>query len=135
VFISFHPEATRHAEELASSLRTRDEQMGVFFGGDHDAIPAALAGCELVVVLASQDCGQPSDGGATSTYDQLVFVRNTGKPLFLVKMCDQFGEAMTKLFLPSGMLYMLWRPHTRIPWNLENHVMGKLNALQVCSRA
>jgi hypothetical protein len=134
VFISYHPEATRHAEALAAGLRARHADMGVFCGGNHDAIPAALAGCELVVVLASRNYGHPADGGGpTSTYDQLVFVRNTSKPLFLVKVDEEeYSSAATKLFLPSTLVYFDWDPELEQSCSLlTDEIADSLRALQV----
>ena len=49
-------------------------------------------------------------GTLISTKKELEYAITTEKPMFLIKMCDEFLEDVAKLHLHAGIAYKEWNP-------------------------
>ena len=72
-----------------------------------EVIFLALDSCRLAVLLASETYGARTT--SFSTYNELNFVIEEPKPFYLIKMCDKWEEATTRLKLGAGIKYKDWR--------------------------
>lgn len=78
-----------------------------------DAIIGALHASSLVVILGTATYGQKT-ASSFSTYHELNYIVDNKKPMFLVKMCEEFVEPFAKFHLPSAIAYYPWRPMTPV---------------------
>lgn len=94
-----------------------------------DAIIGALhAGC-LVVILGTATYGQKT-ASPFSTYQELTYIIDKKKPMFLVKMCKEFLEPYAQFHLPSTISFYRWLPATlaerqTVPTDLVDRVMAR----------
>ena len=74
-----------------------------------DAVVTALAHCDLAVILGTTTYGARTKSGF-STFEELRYIFEVGKPYFMVKMCNGFEEAEAEFRLPAGTTAAHWRP-------------------------
>jgi hypothetical protein len=119
VFISFRlSEAGSAAEHLKAALSLRNVTAFVAHvdssGNIAEDVSAALLDCELFVILGTANFGEETDV-QFSTFNELRMARQEMKPLFLIKMCDDFRVPMARFWLPESMPYVVWEPCTDVP--------------------
>jgi hypothetical protein len=92
---------------------------------------AALSSCQVFVVLGTRNFGEKTDIGF-STYNELEFACDEGKPLYLIKTFDQgdFIEEMTRFRLPKSLPYETWDPATK-PNAIVDGIVERLKRLGV----
>jgi hypothetical protein len=130
VFISFRIET---ASEQALQLKDALEAVGVSTyvcktrcGDDIlTEIGEAIADCELAVVLGTETFGEKT-GGFFSTWEELTAIKSEKKPIFLIKMCDQFRFPNVRFCFPSNIAYTEWLPYTDMPADLVEEILGKI---------
>lgn len=135
IFISLRfAEAMEEAKALKQKLEKR--KIRVFLcavpEGESlaDAIIMALHMSSLVLILGTPTYGQKTSS-PFSTYHELNYIVDNKKPMFLVKMCDEFLEPYAKFHLPSAISYYPWRPMTLaerqdVPEELIDRVLTRL---------
>ena len=109
IFISFKtaeslPEARVLANKLASvgvqSFLSQDDlQKGVDWRID---IARALDACTIFIALGSETYGSVGTS-SQGTWEELIFAKDKGKFLYVIKMCTKFKEPheLSKLQMPS----------------------------------
>jgi hypothetical protein len=114
-------------------LRDALEAVGVsawvpdsFFGGNLvEEVVAAVDECELVIVFGTDSFGTTTDS-ILSSRDDLQFALQSRKPIFLIKMCDEFTEPWTRAAL-QGVPRCEWIPHTTMPHYLIEDIKALLS--------
>jgi hypothetical protein len=133
VFVSYRlGEAATAAERLKAALEPRGitsfvSHLDSTGGNIAEDIVTALVGCDLFVILGTKSFGEKTDIGFSS-YAELGFACDEGKPLFLIKMFDQgdFTEPMTRFRLQSTIPFVLWPPGTAVPAEVIDGIAARL---------
>jgi hypothetical protein len=133
VFISLRfAEAETEARALKAALEARGITAflcAVAPGSDIAAqISNALDGCQLAIIMGTRTYGK-NTGVAFSTLKELRFIQDEPKPFFLVKMCERFEEAETRMRLDSAVSYFRWISERPISENIENMIARVLEKL------
>jgi len=119
IFLSFRfGEAMDEARELRNALRARGLYAYICEippGKDIvEAIVKKLSSARLVVILGTQTYG--CKGSVYfSTREELKFVIEEEKPIFLIKMCNRFQDEMTRFQLPDSMSFAWWTKGDPLP--------------------
>jgi hypothetical protein len=71
----------------------------------------ALIHCKLAVILGTRTYGRDTECGF-SAYDELRYIVEVKKPIFLIKMCQAFEEQYAVFRLPSSISHFSWQPAT-----------------------
>ena len=82
----------------------------------------------LVVILGTRTYGMKTSA-RYSTFEEMMFVHNENKPIFLVRMCDHFDSATTRFILTDSLRHVLWTPGTPMPNNLIDSIVNRLNGI------
>jgi hypothetical protein len=132
IFISLRfGEASREAEELQQQLTARGVRAficDVAPGGNlHTVIASAMDKCKLVIILASETYGRATNN-LFDTSKELAFVISENKPFFLIKMCDRWAEATTRMVLGATTMYTYWGAGEPMPDGMVDDVLSKLEA-------
>jgi hypothetical protein len=95
-----------------------------------NAVVTALTHCKLAVILGTKSYGKKTTSGF-STFEELRYIINEQKPLFLVKMCSEFDEAETRFRLSTDISYFQWQPSSKaereqLPPGLLERVLRRL---------
>lgn len=61
----------------------------------------------IVVIFGTEDYGEDT-GTGYSSYDELTYIRESRKPFFLIKMCENFKYASTQFRLPNSLMAARW---------------------------
>jgi WD40 repeat protein len=137
LFISFHfEEASEEADALNQALAIGGVPVLLCAeeaGGDvEEEIFSSVAGAPLVIVMGTKKYGQETASNF-STYHQLRFLVKKKKPIFLIKMCDDFEEPCARLQLPVSSTNFRWTPdpanRSKVPDGLVRQIKDKLAAL------
>ena len=92
-----------------------------------------IAKAEMVVILGTKTYGVDT-GAAFSTFQELEFIVNERKPMFLVKMCDRFETAHARFYLGGNIAHHAWMPQTEaeqqnVPDDLVDAIIHKFESL------
>jgi WD40 repeat protein len=137
LFISFHfEEASEEADALNQALAIGGVPVLLCAeeaGGDvEEEISSSVAGAPLVIVMGTKKYGQETASNF-STYHQLRFLVKKKKPIFLIKMCDDFEEPCARLQLPVSSTNFRWTPdpanRSKVPDGLVRQIKDKLAVL------
>jgi hypothetical protein len=93
----------------------------------------ALAGCKMVVILGTATYGRDT-GVGFSTFEELRFIYDEKKDIFLVKMCGRFEEVQTRFWIPKATMHFPWQPGTPLPDALVPRILKKLKSLTGISK-
>eukprot|EP00911_Craspedida_sp_UC1_P001797 UC1_evm1s1373 len=140
IFISLRfGEALDAAKGLKAALEARDRGLNVFLCNEQagadlmDAIVENISACKLAVVMGTLTYGAAGTT-AFSTKEELKFIVSRKKPMFLVKMCDDFEAPLAQFHLGDSVMYHLWRPRTMSskrspPSDLVDAILAKLRSV------
>ncbi|EOD04844.1 hypothetical protein EMIHUDRAFT_220626 [Emiliania huxleyi CCMP1516] len=137
IFVSLRlGEARRQALELKAAIEAERPGVKCFVSGNNpngeyidELICNALHNCRLVIIMGSRTYGLRTES-AFSTFQELQWILQTRKPLFLVKMCEgPFEVSTTQVKLGSNIKFRLWLPGTAMPEGLVNEGQGVLVAM------
>jgi hypothetical protein len=131
VFISLcFGEAMKEAKVLKAALEARGISAFLCAVPEGDSIASAVAdaidACRLVVVMGTQTYGKDT-GIGFSTFQELQFIIDEKKPMFLVKMCERFELSLTRLRLGGDICYAPWAVGAALPAGLVDRVIQKLD--------
>eukprot|EP00049_Salpingoeca_infusionum_P028123 m.36438 g.36438 ORF g.36438 m.36438 type:complete len:515 (-) comp9998_c1_seq2:63-1607(-) len=92
-----------------------------------------ISKCKLVVILGTRTYGMDT-GVGFSTFQELEFIINRKKPMFLVMMCEDFEEPMAQFHLGSSIMHHPWHPateqeQTNVPDELVSAIACKFQSL------
>jgi hypothetical protein len=95
------------AKELKAMIeRTRPDVM-CFLSGDNPngadlgrIITTALANAKMAIVMGSKTYGKKTESNF-STYNEMHFILSEKKPMFLLKMCEEWEEPQTRVMMAS----------------------------------
>jgi hypothetical protein len=134
VFISLqYGEAGAEARALRAALRTRgiityinDSESGVNMGKE---IAEELAACHLAVVMGSETYGVKG-GAINSTFKEMHMIMDEKEDeFFLIKMCDQFQEASTRLQFGPAVVSHEWMRGAAMPSDLVDKIVMRLRCI------
>jgi hypothetical protein len=77
-------------------------------------IVSKLVESRMVVIFGTEDYGMPGSVNF-STQEELQFIKDKKKPLYLIKMCDQFSSDVTSFHLPQPTPYFFLGVGSPIP--------------------
>jgi hypothetical protein len=130
VFISF-----RLAEALERALQLKEALNAVGVSayvcetrhGDNlvTEISHAIANCELAIILGSETFGEKTDGHY-STWEELTFIKDEQKPIFMIKMCERFKHPEVRFCFPKDILHFRWDPGMAMPDDLVEEILDKM---------
>eukprot|EP00056_Hartaetosiga_gracilis_P003428 m.63623 g.63623 ORF g.63623 m.63623 type:complete len:426 (+) comp11450_c0_seq1:72-1349(+) len=138
IFISLRfSEAITGAEALRDKLEKKG--LNVFLcavqaGGDiMDQIVKNIDACKLVVIMGTTTYGQETDA-PFSTCEELKFIMNEKKEMFLVKMCERFETPLARFHLGGNVAYYMWTPKTsskqkNVPSELVDAIVTKFSSI------
>lgn len=94
------------------------------------AVLTALTHCKLAVILGTRTYGKDT-GCGFSTYEELRYIVEVKKPIFLIKMCQAFEEQYAVFRLPSSISHFPWQPATdaerkQLPPGLVEKIVRRL---------
>ena len=122
-------EAMDEAEELKAAIQRARPVVSCFLsGGNPNAsdlgiiIPRALNGAKLAIVMGSKTYGKQTASNF-STYEEMQFILSEKKPMFLLKMCDDWEEAQTKVMIGSKK-YKPWQVGTPMPNGIVDEILA-----------
>ena len=124
-------EAMDQAKQVQEALR-RDHNVNAFIvateNGDNimDQIVAAISQAKMAILFGTVTYGKGT-AACFSTKEELQFVSDENKPFFLIKMCERFSEARTRMVLNNSVMYNLWLPGTPMPAELVQNIMDKFH--------
>ena len=96
-------------------------------GGDWKTeIAEMMAGCSVMIVLATATYGAPGTSAMLGTWEELQFGFSEQKQMCIVRMCDDFTEARTKMVL-SQRQAILWTDETTTTPKIVSDVQHKLS--------
>lgn len=135
VFISVRfAEGMKAAEALKAALERKGANTflcAVEAGGDiFEEIVDAISNCRLAVIVGTKTYGKQT-GSTFSTRDELKFIKQEKKPMFLIKMCDKFEESFARFTLGDGIAYYQWKPaneaaQSQLPNDMCDRIVAKL---------
>ena len=135
IFISLRfGEALRQAQMLKAALEEAGLSCFLCSVTEGDSIVSAVAenlvDAKLVVVLGTATYGQKT-ASSYSTYQEMAYFMEEKKPFFLIKMCDQFEEKMTRFFFNTTVSYYSWmeKDQEAVPKALVARIKEKLNSV------
>ena len=91
------------------------------------AISSAIDKCRLAVILASKTYGRATNE-LFDTRTELSFIISEKKPFYLIKMCERWEEATTRMVLGATTMYTTWLPGRSMPEHLVDNVIAKLQS-------
>ena len=92
-----------------------------------DQVAKKLDEAKLVLIFGCETYGVGTV--SFSTKEELQFVLSEKKPFFLIKMCDRFKEARTRMALHEGIMYTAWKHGEPIPETLVADIARRFNTL------
>lgn len=96
-------------------------------GSSRDNVEQHLNGAKMVVIFATDDYGEQTQS-VFSSHDELAFIKAAKKPVFLIKMCDEFTVETAKSSLPSP--NEGWELGERMPAGLIQTLLEKLERIE-----
>jgi hypothetical protein len=134
IFISFRfAEAEIEGRTLKAALQ--EQGVSTFLcdvpeGDDIAAIIAkALDQCKLVVILGTETYGMDT-GAGFSTFEELRFIKDEKKSVFLVKMCERFAAPETRLRISNSISRFNWEKGLDLPSTLVPRIIEKLSLIE-----
>jgi len=110
IFFSFRLEESRdEAKELQAMIERTRPGVKCFRSGDNPngadlgiIIPTALANAKMAIIMGSKTYGKKTESNF-STYEEMHFIlrEREEKPMFLLKMCEEWEEPQTRLMMGS----------------------------------
>lgn len=133
VFISYRfAEAKTVAVNLKSALDRRGVT-GIVIdanpGGDSsilDTVVRAIDESALFVILGTRTYGRKT-ASLSATRQEMLYALESRKPLFVVKMCDEYEEHVTRFLLDSSIPYYDFtgfQENTTIPEGLVDQIVS-----------
>lgn len=132
VFISYRfAEAKTVASKLKSALTHRGI-VGIVIDanpGDSsilDTVVNAIDNSSLFVILGTRTYGRKT-ASLSATRQEMVYALQTRKPLFVVKMCEEYEEHVTRFLLDSSIPYydmIDFSPDDEIPDDLVEKIVN-----------
>ena len=98
------------AEKLKAMIeRTRPGVKCFLSGGGRNpngtnigiVIPTALANAKMAIIMGSKTYGKKTENNNFSTYNEMQFILSENKPMFLLKMCEEWEEPQTRVMIGS----------------------------------
>jgi hypothetical protein len=136
IFISLrYAEARDESFALKKALENRLPAFKIFVCDEAagtnlmEVIVKNISSCRLAIVMGSRTYGQKT-ASAFSTFEELQYIKGKNKPMFLVKMCDEFASELADFALISTM-YEQWKPSNQFekenpPPGLVEKIVDKL---------
>mmetsp|Transcript_28719 Transcript_28719/g.73429 ORF Transcript_28719/g.73429 Transcript_28719/m.73429 type:complete len:196 (-) Transcript_28719:114-701(-) len=93
-----------------------------------EVVVQRLAAAKLVVIMGTKTYGAPGTVNF-STKQELEYILDQEKPFFLIKMCDNFEDEMTKFNLPKSTSYVPWEKGTPLPAGVVKSLIEKYKSL------
>eukprot|EP00286_Rhodomonas_abbreviata_P009190 CAMPEP_0181321532 /NCGR_PEP_ID=MMETSP1101-20121128/18742_1 /TAXON_ID=46948 /ORGANISM="Rhodomonas abbreviata, Strain Caron Lab Isolate" /LENGTH=418 /DNA_ID=CAMNT_0023429379 /DNA_START=58 /DNA_END=1315 /DNA_ORIENTATION=- len=134
VFISLrYVEASTEADLLKAELEKKGLKVYICDPNPGDdmleEISREIEGATLRVIMGSETFGEQTQS-TFSTYEELQSILRLHKQkkmgFFIVKMCDEFKVATTRVSLPSNLSYIKWSAGHPMPDNLVQILSDKL---------
>jgi hypothetical protein len=95
------------AKELKAMIERTRPGVKCFRSGDNPngadlgiIIPTALANAKMAIIMGSKTYGKKTESNF-STYNEMHFILSEKKPMFLLKMCDEWEEPQTRVMIGS----------------------------------
>jgi hypothetical protein len=64
------------------------------------AIPTALKNAKMAIIMGSKTYGKKTESNC-STFEEMHYILRKKKPMFLLKMCEEWEEPQTRLMMVS----------------------------------
>lgn len=96
-----------------------------------DDVVQSLKASKVVIIFATDDYGEQTQS-IYSSRSELVHVKETGKPFFLIKMCDEYKIETTKFLLPDTYAFIKWKVGDPMPTDLIPLLLQKLDLVTGC---
>jgi hypothetical protein len=118
IFFSFRlDEALIEAMELQAMIERTRPDVKCFLSGDNPTahpnganlgiiIPTAITNAKMAIVMGSKTYGKKTESNF-STYQEMQIILIEEKPMFLLKMCEEWEEPQTRLMM-SSRKYKRW---------------------------
>ncbi len=87
-------------------------------------VAESINDAELVLIFGTKTYGAPGTV-SFSTREELQFIKQTNKPFFLIKMCNEFEDPLTKFYLHDGIAYEAWNPNNPMPAGLIDKIVAR----------
>lgn len=129
-----HQAVMQHARNLRSDLTTKYGLDVVLLDNlvncDNisKAVSNGLSKAKLVVIFGTVDYGKETSVNF-STDGELQLALDDKVPLYLIKMCDNFEDANTRMRLPSSLLNIKWMPNEPRPLDIVDKIYAKFKTL------
>ena len=95
------------AKELQAMIERTRPYVRCFLSGTNPngsnlgiIIPTALANAKMAIVMGSETYGKKTESNF-STFEEMQLILSEEKPMFLLKMCEEWEEPQTKLMMGS----------------------------------
>jgi hypothetical protein len=100
-------ESMEEAKELKAIIERTRPGVKCFLSGDNPngadlgrIISTALANAKMAIIMGSETYGKKTESNF-STYEEMHFILSEKKPMFLLKMCEEWEEPQTRLMMVS----------------------------------
>jgi len=108
IFFSFRfEESMDEAVNLQAMIESTRPDVKCFRSGDNPngadlgiIIPTALANAKMAIIMGSKTYGKKTESNF-STFEEMQFILSENKPLFLLKMCEEWEEPQTRVMIGS----------------------------------
>jgi cobalamin-dependent methionine synthase I len=127
-------EGMKYAKQVRDALRKQKNLNAVIVevpeGNDIASVVAEMIdAAKLVLIFGTQTYGVGTV--SFSTKEELQFVMDDKKPFYLIKMCDKFSEARTRLMLHKGISYKYWniKNDDPMPEDLIDQIVAKYQSV------
>ncbi|CAE7660400.1 NXNL2, partial [Symbiodinium microadriaticum] len=88
-----------------------------------EQVAEKLNSAKMVLIFGTETYGTGTVN--FSTKEELQFLMDEKKPFFLIKMCEKFSVARTRLSLSNAVSYVKWNPGDPVPDNLISEIANK----------
>ena len=137
VFLSFRiREALREANLLKKALEALEAKNITVFLSDvepgedlMEEIAKAADECSLAVLLATHTYGKKTNN-QFDTARELGFFLQQRKPIFFIKMCEDFEDPATQFQLGTNRMWEQWMPGTEMPPGIVDKIVSKLERVE-----
>jgi adenylate kinase family enzyme len=135
IFISLrYAESQQQASLIRAALKERGLKariINVDAGVQLDEeIVKELDACRMAIIMGSKNYGMATSA-TFSTKEELQYILSENIPFFLVKTCDKFLQSLTRLKLPSTVMYYKWDASEQetLPGDLCDQIFTKFNSV------
>ena len=120
------------AKELKAIIERTRPGVKCFLSGDNPngadlgrIISTALANAKMAIVMGSKTYGKKTESNF-STYEEMHFILSEKKPMFLLKMCEEWEEPQTRLMMVSRK-FKRW--NCRVTQALVDEILTRYDAI------